>query len=137
MPSMPSQPSNGATQICPAGSSKPALVKTTASVLSDGGRIEIWKLAQGATVAKVVKIGAFGSETHLGEAVVLVDSKTGCETLQGRCKIHGSKCKCWFSANKHLDLLLDWLVKGIEQDDIGHQTLARSLKQSIGMRVRG
>ena len=111
--------------------------KSVLEILADGARVEAWRFRSGRTVAKVVKTGVFGSERSLGEVRLMTDGKSGLQTLQAKCKIHSSKCICWISNSKHLDLLMDWAGKGAQATEAEHLVMARALKQSIGMRVRG
>jgi len=117
------------------GSNQP--MKSVLEVFQDGSRVEVWKFPSGSIAAKVLKFGVFGSERLLGEVRVMEDGKTGFKTLQGRCKTHSSKCLCWFSSTRHLDLLSNWIANGAQGDEQNHQTMARELKRSIGMKVRG
>ena len=131
-----------ALEIVPSDAAAPASgsdqpVKSLLDVLNDGGRIEVWKFPSGSIAVKVLKIGVFGSETLLGEVKVMVDGKTGLKTLQGKCKTHSCKCICWLSSTRHLDLLSNWIANGATGDEQNHQTMARELKRSIGMKVRG
>lgn len=111
--------------------------KSILEAFADGSRTEVWKLSRGNVVAQVVKIGVFGSQRILGEVKMMTDGKSGLQTLQAKCKIHSSKCICWISNSKHLDLLVDWVGKGAQESETEHLAMARALKQSIGMRVRG
>ena len=117
------------------GSNQP--VKSVLESLQDGSRIEVWKFPSGSIAAKVLKFSAFGTERLLGEVKVMVDGRTGLKTLQGRCKTHSSTCMCWLSSTRHLDLLSNWIASGASGDEQNHQTMARELKRSIGMKVRG
>ena len=111
--------------------------KSILEAFADGTRIEALRFSRGNMVAKVVKIGVFGSEKNLGEMKMMTDGKSGLQTLQAKCKIHSSKCICWISNSKHLDLLVDWAGKGAQVSETEHLAMARALKQGIGMRVRG
>ena len=102
---------------------------------TDGSVIEAHIFSDGAIVAEVVSKGAT-TQKSLGNIKSLVDSTKGHETLQARCKSH-KNCMCWLSSNRHSDLLLQWLCKGDQESFEQHQTAAKELKKSIGMKIRG
>lgn len=102
---------------------------------ADGSRVEAKIFSGGSIVAEVVSKSCSGSCRPLGQLKAMVDGN-GFETLQARCRVH-SKCICWVSNSKHSDLMLQWLSRGEQETVEQHQSSAKELKKSVGMKVRG
>lgn len=134
---------DGGQQVDDAGSgrqkvdgSKPASQKSRVLFAHDDGSIvEALFLNQGSITTQVVRNGSSGTKL-LGNIRLMVDNKTGQQSLQAQCKVHNSNCKCWISNTNHFDLLLDWLGNADQHVKDKHQELATDLKVSIGMKVR-
>lgn len=92
---------------------------------------------KGAVLAEVVKCMTLGSEEKsLGQLRCVLNKNGTAASMNAICRIHTS-CQCWVSNMESSDLLLDWLVTGDTMRHEEHQALAKDLKRSVGMKIRG
>lgn len=130
-PDPPAQASSASS--APQASSKRTVLKRE----EGGAWIEARHLDRGTTVSEVYRVDGPGHKGRLlGDLKLMINQNTGQQTMQGRCKVHRS-CICWLNSTMNSDLLLGWLSSGHTATHECHQALAKDLKRSLGMKVRG
>ena len=96
--------------------------------------VEARHVKKGALLAEVVRCSTGSVEKLLGHLKFAL-GKNNHASMNAVCKIHTS-CQCWVSNETSSNLLLQWLVEADTCDRDDHQTLAKDLKRSLGMRIR-
>lgn len=117
------------------GSKQTSVAKAEILCVDSGGETVQYKRLGNTGVLVEVELKTASKTRLLGNVTLLVDGKTGNSTLRATCKAH-SRCACWISNSRNIDLLIDWLAEGRKHEKDDHQQLAIELKKSIGMKVR-
>jgi len=100
--------------------------------------VEARHVKKGAVLTEVVRCNPSSvenSEKLLGQLKFVLAKSSNHASMNAICKIHRN-CQCWVSNETSSHLLLQWLVQADTCDSDEHQSLAKELKKSIGMRIR-
>ena len=104
------------------------------SIEPDGSKVECLHYPKGSVASRVVQTFR-DKQKELGCISVLVNYRTGAQSLKGACKIH-KQCNLWISSPTFGDQLIDWLAQGLHVDQKAHQKLAVEFKSSVGMKTK-